>query len=295
MRAEVLRRDPARDREDVAARHRRLQRGRDLVRIELLPLEVALHERLVRLDDRVEELLAVLGGEVGHLVRDRAWLALLSALGARVRAHVQHVDHPGQLVLGADRDVHGDALRRELVPKRFERAEEVGALAVEHVHEDDAREAELVGELPRARRTHLDAHDRGDGHERALDDTRGAAQLALERRIAGNVDEVDLPVLPLGVLERHRDGELPLVLVLVGVRDRRARFDRAEPVDLARLEEERLDERRLSRPAVADDGDVADLCGLGHGLALLLGLVSARELSQLLQGFDASSTFPDMA
>ena len=31
-------------------------------------------------------------------------------------------------------------------------------------------------------------------------------------------------------------------------------------------------ERRLPRPAVADDGDVADLGGLGHGLSLLLGV-----------------------
>ena len=83
----------------------------------------------------------------------------------------------------------------------------------------------------------------------------------------------------VGVLERHRDRELALVLVLVRVGDRRARLDRAEAVDRARLEEERLDERRLSRPAVADDGDVADLCGLGHGLALLLGACGFRPRS----------------
>ena len=205
-------------------------------------------------------------------------LALLRALGARVRAHVEDVDDPGQLVLGADREVHRDALRREPVPKRLERPEEVGALAVEHVHEDDAREPELVGEPPGARRSDLDAHHGGDRHERPLDDAGGAAQLALEAGSPGTSIEVDLPVLPLGVLERHRDRELPLVLVLVGVGDRRAGLDGAEAVDLARLEEERLDERRLSRPAVADDGDVADLCGLGHGLALLLGAcVSGRE------------------
>ena len=47
-------------------------------------------------------------------------------------------------------------------------------------------------------------------------------------------------------------------------------LDRAEPVDLARLEEQRLDERRLARPAVADDGDVADLSGLEAWAARLL-------------------------
>ena len=63
-----------------------------------------------------------------------------------------------------------------------------------------------------------------------------------------------------------------LLLVLVRVGDRRARLDRAEPVDLAGLEEERLDEGRLPRPAVTDDGDVADLpwLGCGHLRAFLL-------------------------
>jgi hypothetical protein len=52
----------------------------------------------------------------------------------------------------------------------LQRAVEVGALAVEHVHEDDARELELVGARPDARRLHLDAHHRADDDERALDD-----------------------------------------------------------------------------------------------------------------------------
>jgi hypothetical protein len=35
-------------------------------------------------------------------------------------------------------------------PQSLQRSEEVGPLAVEHVDEDDACEAELVGEPPRA-------------------------------------------------------------------------------------------------------------------------------------------------
>ena len=61
---------------ELAARDRRLQRRRDLVRVELLAAEVALHQRLVGLDDGVEQLLAVLGGGVGQLVRDRHRVAL---------------------------------------------------------------------------------------------------------------------------------------------------------------------------------------------------------------------------
>jgi hypothetical protein len=62
------------------------------------------------------------------------------------------------------------------------------------------------------------------------------------------------------------------VLVVVPVGDGRARIDRAEPVDGAGLEEERLDQRRLARATVSDDGDVPDLPGLElrHERAFLL-------------------------
>ena len=60
----------------------------------------------------------------------------------------------------------------------------------------------------------------------SFDDPGGTAELTLERWTAGDVDEVHLPVLPLGVLERHRDGELTLVLVIGRVRAGRPRLDR---------------------------------------------------------------------
>ena len=110
---------------------------RDLLDPELLPVQVALHQRVVGLDDLVEELLAVLLGEGGHLVRDRARLAFALPTRAGVGAHVQHVHDPRQLVLAADRQVHGDAALRQLLLELAEGAEEVGALAVEHVHEQD--------------------------------------------------------------------------------------------------------------------------------------------------------------
>ena len=75
-------------------------------------------------------------------------LLLAGAPRAHVRRHVQEVHDPGHLVLGADRQVDRHTLRAELRTQRLEGAEEVGALAVEHVHVEDACEAELVGALP---------------------------------------------------------------------------------------------------------------------------------------------------
>jgi hypothetical protein len=51
---------------------------------------------------------------------------------------VQQVDDAGHLVLGPDRQLDRDAAVRELRANGLEDAEEVRALAVEHVDEDDA-------------------------------------------------------------------------------------------------------------------------------------------------------------
>ena len=245
----------------------------DGVRIELLTAEVLLHQRLVGLHDLVEQLLAVLLGDVDHLGRDRGRLSLLAAVRDRVRAHVEDVDDAGELVLGADRQVHRDAARGELLLDLSERAEEVGALAVEHVDEQHPREAELVRHVLHARRAHLEPHHPVDDDERALDDPQRAPCLALEARVARHVQQVDLAVLPGRVGERERDRHPPLLLVLVPVADRGAGVDRAQPVDLVGLEQQRLDEGRLAGTTMADDSDVADLSGLdcGHGRPFLLG------------------------
>ncbi len=241
-RAEVLRRDAAGDRVELVARHRRLERVGNRLRVELLALEVAAHELLVGLDHRVEELLPMLLHEVGHRVGDRLRPALTAAGGIHVRAHVEKVDDPGQLVLAADRKLDRDATVGELRPNRLEHAEEVGALAVEHVDEEDARKLLLLGALPDSRGVDLDPHHAAEHDDDSLDDTQRRECVGLEAGVAGRVDEVDLAVLPLEVAQRPRQRHAAPLLVLVPVRDRRPLLDAAEPVRLPRLEQEGLDE-----------------------------------------------------
>ena len=88
----------------------------------------------------------------------------------------------------ADRELNRDAAVGELGPNSVEHAEEIGALAIEHVHEDHARELVLVGALPHARSAHLDAHDGGQNDERAFDDAERGEGIRLEARIARAVD-----------------------------------------------------------------------------------------------------------
>ena len=178
-------------------RDRGLERRRDLVRVELLALEVALHQRLVRLDDRVEQLLAVLRGELGHLVGDRPGLAFLRALGARVGAHVQDVDDARS---ARARRRSGCARRRTAARAACGAARACGrsrrARGRACSRRRRARAESSSASSPRPRRADLDAHHAGDDDEHPLDDARGGAELALEARVAGDVDQVELPVLP---------------------------------------------------------------------------------------------------
>jgi hypothetical protein len=240
--AEVLGGGAAPDREEHVGHHGVLKGRRELVPRDLALVEVALHERFVGLDDRVDELLAVVRGLGSDLVRDLDRISLLPAFGREIGLHVKEVDDALEVVLMADRDVDRDAAVGELGAKLLENRQEVRALAVGHVHEHEAREAELLAAGPEPVRLHFDAVDAVQDEERSLDHAQRRERVRLEARIAWRVDEIDLPVLPFDVAERGGQGHLALLLVLVPVGDRRALLDRAEPVRGASLKEECLDQ-----------------------------------------------------
>ncbi len=104
-----------------------------------------------------------------QLVGDRDLAAVL-ALGAFVLVglHVDEVDDAADVLLGPDRDLGGDGVRAEGGLEGVERPEEVGPLAVEHVHEHHAGDVELGGALPEALRRDLDAHDGVDDEDGRL-------------------------------------------------------------------------------------------------------------------------------
>ena len=247
-RAEVLRRDAARDRIELVARHCRLERVGDRLGVELLALRGS----------------APISSSSVSTTASRSFSrcsctrsAIESGIGCgppsrppegSMYAHMwRRSTIARQLVLAADRKLDRDAAVGELLPRRLEHAEEVGALAVEHVDEDDARELLLLGALPDAGGVDLDAHHAAEHDDDALDDPQRRVRVGLEARVARRVDEVDLAVLPLEVAERAREGHAALLLVLVPVGDGRPLLDAAEPVRLSRLEEQRLDERASSR------------------------------------------------
>ncbi len=71
-------------------------------------------------------------------------------------------------------------MRAKRALERIERAEEVGALAVEHVDEDEPREVEFLGPLPEADRLDLSAHHGVDHEDRRLAHAQGAERISDE-------------------------------------------------------------------------------------------------------------------
>ncbi len=261
MRPGVARRRAARDREHGAARDHRLQRGRHLLGRDLLALEVLLDQLVGRLGDLLDQLVVAPLGLLHVLGGDVDAVALALPLGIGIGAHVDEVDDALVVVLLAHGHGHGDDPVGQARQRR-ERHVEVGALAVEQVHVDDTRQPELVGPAPQPVGRHLDARHAGDLEEHTLDDPQRTERITLERRIARRVDEVQPPPLPGTVREGRGDRHRAPLLVLVVVGDGRSVDHGSEARRLAALEQQRLDERRLPRPTMAEHGDVADLPGL---------------------------------
>ena len=134
------------------------ERRVELVRRDLLLHEVLLGEVVVGARDRVDELVARRGGRVGEIGGDVAH-GRLAAL-VRVRLHAEQVDDAAEVVLLADGQLHGDDLGAERLLQERQGVVEVGALAVEHVADDDATEAPRGGAVPEPLVLDLDARAR---------------------------------------------------------------------------------------------------------------------------------------
>ena len=176
----------------------------------------------------------------------------------------EQVDDAAEVVLLADRQLHGHDLRAERLLQELERVVEVGALAVEHVADDDAAEPARLGAVPEPLVLDFDAEHRVDDDERRLDDLQAGDGVGEEARVAGRVDEVEGETVAVDVRQTGREAHLALLLVVVPVGDRRAVGHGTQSRDRPGVEQQRLEQRRLAGTAVADESDVPDLGWVVH-------------------------------
>ena len=133
---------------------------------------------------------------------------------------------------------------------------EVGADAVHLVDERDARDVVLVGLAPDRLGLRLDAADRAEHGDRAVEDAQRALDLDGEVDVAGGVDDVDAVVAPEAGGGGGGDGDAALPLLLHPVHRGGAVVDLAHAVDPARVEEDALGQGGLAGVDVGHDPDI---------------------------------------
>src|SRR4051794_14099368 len=223
-------------------------------------LECRLGELVVELGQHVEQVLARVGGLVDQLLRDVDDLGVLAeVVEVADGLHPDQVDDPGEVGLRAPRQLHGHGVGAEAVVHGLDGVLEARADAVHLVDERDARDGVLVGLAPDGLGLRLDAGDRVEQRDRAVEYSQRALDLDGEVHVPRRVDDVDPVIAPLTGRRGGGDGDPALLLLLHPVHRRGALVDLTDLVRTTRVVEDALRRRRLAGVDVRHDPDVAGL------------------------------------
>jgi len=254
----VLERGAAEDRRHLDVERGLADRLLEPLGGDLLLFEDHLEQLVVVMGDLLEQVLARGGGLVGELGRDVRDLELLAQLvPVEDRLVGDEVDDAVEVALGADRQLDRHRMGAEAVDHRLHAALEVGADAVHLVDVGDAGDAVLVGLAPDRLGLRLDAGDRVEQGDGAVEYAQRALDLDREVDVAGRVDDVDAAVAPVARGRGGRDRDAALLLLRHPVHDRGALVNLPHLVGPTGVIEDALGRGRLARIDVGHDSDVA--------------------------------------
>ena len=256
--ADVLLGRTAEDRENLA-RLDALDEGCSHLDLrDLRALDVLLEQLVVELGDGFDELLARLFDialDVLRDVRDEVFLIVRDDL----HVQSQKVDDTLEGCLLTNRQLYGHDAITEAHAQLLDDLTEVGVLAVHLIDEEGARQLGFLSIAPCLLRLDFDARRRRDHDEGAVGRRQGILDLADEVRIARRVDEIDLIVTPFAGGELQVDRHAAALFLRLTVEDTRMLFHAAEALDRARIEKAGIEQARLARLAMADDGNIAQV------------------------------------
>ena len=172
---------------------------------------------------------------------------------------------------------------------------EVRADAVHLVDEADARHAVLVGLAPDGLRLRLDAGDRVEHGDRAVEHAQRALDFGGEVDVARRVDDVDAVIAPEAGGRGGRDRDAALLLLLHPVHDGGAFVDLADLVRDPGVEQDPFGRGRLAGIDVGHDADVPRLVLVMLAWPLLEFSVEFSVGSQALSSSCSSPSTSDSA
>ena len=186
-----------------------------------LLLQGQLHDLIVDVSTGVDELGAVLLGQLQHIGGDLLHAHVLAQLVVvDVGIHLHQVDDALEGILGTDGELDGHRVALEPVVDHVEHVVEVRAHDVHLIDVNHAGDLVVVGLAPHGLRLGLDAAlGAHDGHG-AVQHAQGALHLHGEVHVAWSVDDVDaglgelvLGPLPIAGGSRGSDGDAALLLL----------------------------------------------------------------------------------
>jgi hypothetical protein len=222
-------------------------------------LHVADQHLVVHLSYRLDELLAAalrlfqVGLRDGPHLRRR-----LAVFAEGDGVHLHQVDHALVGVLDADRDLDGHRPRAQPLVDHLHGAPEVGADAVDLVHEADARDVVAVRLSPDGLRLALDTGDGIEYNNASVQDTEAALHFDGEVHVAGGVYDIDHVVPPVGRRGGGGDGDPPLPLLRHPVHDGSTGVHLTDLVGASRVEQDALGDRGLAGIDVRDDPNIPE-------------------------------------
>ena len=264
LHALVLERGAAEHRHELERERAGADRGLDLVDGELLVVEVLLQQVVVDVRDRLEQLVARARRRrpaySAGMSTTSNFAPSVSSSSGHTMAFIATRSMTPRKSLSApigSWTTAGTASRRSRII--VDAALEVGADAVHLVDEAEPRHVVLVGLAPHRLGLRLDAGDRVEHRDRAVEDAQRALDLDGEVDVAGRVDDVDLAVAPLRGRGGRGDRDAALLLLDHVVHDRGAFVHLTDLVGAAGVVEDALGRRGLARVDVSHDPDVAGL------------------------------------
>ena len=249
-----------------AARHRRHLAGdrrladglTDLIFRDFLAAEVLLHEVVILFGDGFEELVAVLVGEILHIIGNRHLVGDLSKVVLIDDCfHLDEIDDTGERILRTDRQLDCHRIRLQALLHHLDDIEEVRARDVHLVDISHAGDIVLLRLAPDRLCLRLDAASGRQDGDSAVENAQRALHLDREVNVTGRINDVDTMILPMAGRRSRRNRNAALLLLCHPVHRGSAIVNLTDLVGDARVKEDTLCRRCLSGIDVSHDADIA--------------------------------------
>src|SRR5579872_7231265 len=157
----------------------------------------------------------------------------VAVVGVGVRFHPHQVDDAGELAFGADGQMNRHGGAPEKLLDAFKGPLKAGALAIQLVDHDGARQIEFVGEGPDLFGLNFDAGDAVHQHHGGVGGDEGGLGVVDKDIETGCVEKVDFLPVPLGGRDGGGDGDLALNFFFVKISDGSAVVDAGQAIGAA--------------------------------------------------------------